>query len=114
MPELSRSQLLVYGAIAVALLLLGARWLRSADASTSAGFGGVARAAPRSARSSSSAGDGDVVVHVAGAVAQARASTGSRRGSRVTDAVERAGGADRDAPRRTRSTSPRSSPTASR
>ena len=29
---LSRSQILVYGAVAVALLLLGARWIRSAEA----------------------------------------------------------------------------------
>ena len=31
MPNLSRSQILVYGAVAIALLLLGARWIRSAE-----------------------------------------------------------------------------------
>ena len=45
MPELSRSQIAVYGAIAVALLLLGARAIRAegdsgeADSSFSAGGG---------------------------------------------------------------------------
>ena len=42
MPELSRSQLLVYAAIAVALLLVGARWLRS-DADPGAAGCGRAR-----------------------------------------------------------------------
>ena len=31
MGSLTRSQLLVYGAVAVALLLVGARWIRSGD-----------------------------------------------------------------------------------
>ena len=95
MAELSRSQLLVYGAIAVALLLLGARWLRSSDGDHEPGFGGVARAAPQSSFELE-AGDGDLVVHVAGAVAK----PGVYRlpgGSRVTDAVERAGGPTRSA-----------------
>ena len=30
MPDLSRSQLLVYAAIAIAILIVGARWIRSA------------------------------------------------------------------------------------
>jgi competence protein ComEA len=97
MAELSRSQLLVYGAIAVALLLLGARWLRSSDGAQEAGFGGVARDAPSSSSSFElEAGDGDLVVHVAGEVSQ----PGVYRlpgGSRVTDAVERAGGPTRSA-----------------
>ena len=95
MAELSRSQLLVYGAIAVALLLLGARWLRSSEGDQAPGFGGVARAAP-GASVELEAGDGDLVVHVAGAVAE----PGVYRlpgGSRVTDAVERAGGPTRSA-----------------
>jgi competence protein ComEA len=97
---LSRTQLLVYAAIAVAVLLIGARWVRSADEHGSQP-GGVAFAAG----SAESAGEGgsegsfsvsadgeDVVVHVAGEVSD----PGVYRlpaGSRVADAVKRAGGA---------------------
>jgi len=91
MPELSRSQVAVYGAIAVALLLLGARAIRaegnsgetSATFSSGGGGGGV---------SVSTGGSGDVVVDVTGAVAR----PGVYRlpsGARVNDAVQRAGGA---------------------
>jgi competence protein ComEA len=91
MPELSRAQVAVYGAIAVALLLVGARAIRAeggAEQSFASGSGGE----------SSSGGDftlsgqaSDLVVDVAGAVE----SPGVYRlpaGSRVEDAVERAGG----------------------
>jgi competence protein ComEA len=99
MPELSRSQLLVYGALAVTLLLVGARWIRTADESGSPP-GNISVADTAGAE----ADDGDggsslsiesggevLVVHVAGAVRD----PGVYRlpaGSRVTDAVERARG----------------------
>jgi competence protein ComEA len=86
---LSRSQILVYGAVAVALLLLGARWIRSAEADGApAGEVSFASGSPEAGGS----GTRDLVVHVAGAVAD----PGVYRlaaGSRVTDAVARAGGA---------------------
>jgi competence protein ComEA len=94
-PELSRSQLLVYGAIAVALLLVGARWVRAADGGGPSG--GVASASAGAPGGSFELDEGgDTVVHVAGAVDR----PGVYRlpaGSRVTDAIERAGGPTQDA-----------------
>ena len=101
MPSLSRSQLVVYGAVAVILLLVGARWIRSGDAggapaghvtygeSASAGSGSGDASAGLSVDAQ---GGTDVVIDVAGAVQQ----PGVYRlpaGSRVNDAVQRAGGA---------------------
>lgn len=91
-PELSRAQVLVYGAVAVALLLVGARAIRdeggagdsfAAAAGSGGGSGGEFEI---------SGAGGDLIVDVTGAVAR----PGVYRmpaGSRVDDAVRRAGGA---------------------
>ncbi len=88
MPELSRIQLAVYGAIAVALLFIGARAVRGEGGETSPGY-----TSGYEGESSVSVEEGgsDLVVDVTGAVRK----PGVYRmpaGSRVNDAVKRAGG----------------------
>jgi competence protein ComEA len=101
MPGFSRSQLVVYGALAIVLLLLGARWIRSSEQGA-AGGGEVAFASGKGEGGGEEGGfevgggDEDAVVHVAGEVR----SPGVYRlpgGSRVADAIERAGGTTSDA-----------------
>jgi len=94
----SRTQLVVYAAVGVALLLLGARWIRSAD-SGSASSGGVSYSSGAGSAGPASgsfgiddSGGGDVVVDVTGAVEKPGIYT-LPAGSRVNDAVQRAGGA---------------------
>ncbi len=92
MPELSRSQLLVYGAVAVALLLVGARAIRSGGGDPSYSSEPDAPVSKGGAEFSIEGGGPDVVVDVTGAVRRPgvyRLPTGAR----VTDAIERAGGA---------------------
>jgi competence protein ComEA len=96
MPDLSRSQLLVYAAIGVALLLVGARWIRSDEGGEAAAGLGSEIVDGRSGGASSGLaierGAGGLVVHVAGGV-RAPGVYRLPEGSRVADAVERAGGA---------------------
>lgn len=91
----SRTQIAVYAAIGIVLLLLGVRAVRESGTETASGdyVGGSGTQLSTEPVGSGGppASDGDVVVHVAGAVAE----PGVYRlpaGSRVTDALERAGG----------------------
>jgi competence protein ComEA len=85
--DLGRPQLLVYVAIAVAVLVIGARWIRSSGG----GSAGGAELSFAADSANEAEGTRDVIVHVAGSVER----PGVYRlpaGSRVTDAVRRAGG----------------------
>lgn len=104
MPEITRSQLFVYGAIALVVAILGARYLEGARASSPgasraagsrppAGDGRAPTGGPQVIPASTAGGG--LVVHVAGAVRHPGVYR-LRAGSRVRDALRRAGGAARD------------------
>jgi competence protein ComEA len=91
MPELSRTQVVVYAAVAIALLLVGARAIRG-EGGEEVSFASGAEALSADAGFSIGGQAGDLVVDVTGAVRD----PGVYRmpaGSRVNDAVARAGGA---------------------
>jgi competence protein ComEA len=105
MPDLSRTQVVVWGAIAVALLFIGARAVRgesgeTGGASTYADYSSDDEGGSESESESESEGGtfsvegsgGDVVVDVTGAV-QKPGVYRLPEGSRVEEAVQRAGGA---------------------
>jgi competence protein ComEA len=94
MDRIGRSQLVVYAAVGIALLIVGARWLAGAgDSSASASSGMDHSSGARSAGGfSAGLGGEDVVVDVTGAVADPGVYT-LPSGSRVNDALKRAGGA---------------------
>ena len=99
MPEISRSQVAVYGAVAIAVLLIGVRAIRAEGEAESPGAGATWSSGSDPEAGSfdlTSQGSGDVVVDVAGAVARPGVSR-LPSGARVVDAVRRGGGPLRSA-----------------
>src|SRR4051794_25773716 len=95
MPDLPRSHLVAYVLAGLLLVFAGARWVHASNAPATA-TAAAHSAGPRGAPVRLDRGNQQAVVHVAGAVRR----PGLYRlpgGSRVADAVRRAGGATRQA-----------------